>query len=74
MKTLIVCLLSSVCIFAQVRVSPEKEAALKADMAGHIESMKKQAQVSDGFRYGAGVIQVRYGTDKALKAEDECRH
>src|SRR5580700_4733235 len=45
MKTLIACLLSSVCIFAQTRVSPEKEAALKADMAGHIESMKKQAQV-----------------------------
>src|SRR5580693_5386275 len=45
MKTLIACLLSSVCIFAQARVSPEKEAALKADMAGHIESMKKQAQV-----------------------------
>jgi len=45
MKTLIACMLSSVCIFAQARVSPEKEAALKADMAGQIDSMKKQAQV-----------------------------
>src|SRR5580692_8745373 len=45
MKTLIACLLSSVCIFAQTKVSPEKEAALKADMAGNIDSMKKQAQV-----------------------------
>jgi aminobenzoyl-glutamate utilization protein B len=45
MKTLIAYMLSSVCIFAQGKVSSEKEAALKADMAGHIESMKKQAQV-----------------------------
>jgi len=45
MKTLIACMLSSVCLFAQTKVSPEKEAALKADMAGQIDSMKKQAQV-----------------------------
>jgi aminobenzoyl-glutamate utilization protein B len=45
MKTLIACVLSAVCIFAQSKVSPEKEAALKADMTGHIDSMKKQAQV-----------------------------
>src|SRR3984957_19192678 len=45
MKTLIACMLSSVCLFAQSKVSPEKEAALKADMTGHIESMKKLAQV-----------------------------
>src|ERR1022692_3865929 len=45
MKPLIACMLASVCIFAQTKVSPEKEAALKADMAGQVDSMKKQAQV-----------------------------
>lgn len=33
MKTLIACMLSSVCVFAQAKVPPKKEAALKADMA-----------------------------------------
>src|ERR1700716_1883131 len=31
--------------FAQPKVSPEKEAAMKADLAGQIDAMKKQAQV-----------------------------
>ena len=31
--------------FAQNKVSPEKEAAMKADLAGEIDHMKKQAQV-----------------------------
>ncbi|HTA45743.1 MAG TPA: amidohydrolase [Bryobacteraceae bacterium] len=32
-------------VFAQQKVAPEKEAALKADLAGQIDGMKKQAQV-----------------------------
>jgi aminobenzoyl-glutamate utilization protein B len=39
-KALIACLVSSGCIFAQ-----GKEAAMKADVAGQIDGMKKQAQV-----------------------------
>src|SRR6202795_289607 len=38
-------LLSIVCLFAQAKVSPEREAAMKADLTGQIDSMKKQAQV-----------------------------
>src|SRR6202048_1518818 len=32
-------------VFAQPRISVEKEASMKADMAGQIDGMKKQAQV-----------------------------
>ena len=38
-------LFSATCAFSQAKFSPEREAAIKADMAGQIESMKKQAQV-----------------------------
>jgi len=38
-------LLAGGCLLAQPRVSPEKEASLKADLAGSIDAMKKQAQV-----------------------------
>src|ERR1700675_1557460 len=38
-------LLSIACLFAQAKVSPEREAAMKADLTGQIDSMKKQAQV-----------------------------
>src|SRR5512138_2327068 len=31
--------------FAQPKVSPEKEVAIKSDLAGQIDAMKKQAQV-----------------------------
>jgi len=33
------------CAFAQTTVSPEKQAAMKADLLGEIDHMKKQAQV-----------------------------
>ncbi len=38
-------LLSAACVFAQPKVTPEKEAAMKADLNGQIDAMKKQAQV-----------------------------
>src|SRR6202795_4601205 len=38
-------LLSAMSVFAQPRISAEKEASMKADMAGQIDGMKKQAQV-----------------------------
>jgi aminobenzoyl-glutamate utilization protein B len=45
MKPLFALTLSATCLFAQATVSPEREAAMKADMAGQIDGMKKQAQV-----------------------------
>src|ERR1700722_16252455 len=38
-------LLFSTCLLAQNKVTPEKEAGMKADLAGQIDGMKKQAQV-----------------------------
>ena len=38
-------LLSAACLLAQPKVAPEREAAMKADLAGQIDGMKKQAQV-----------------------------
>src|ERR1700724_2934228 len=45
MRKFAVALLLTACALAQTKVSPEKEAAMKADLAGQIEAMKKQAQV-----------------------------
>jgi aminobenzoyl-glutamate utilization protein B len=44
-KSAFVFLLSAVCVFGQPKVSPEREASMKADLAGQIDSMKKQVQV-----------------------------
>jgi aminobenzoyl-glutamate utilization protein B len=44
-KQLIVILLSSCVVLAQNKIAPDKEASIKADLAGQIEGMKKQAQV-----------------------------
>jgi len=33
------------CAFCKQKVTPEREASLKADLAGEIDGMKKQAQV-----------------------------
>jgi aminobenzoyl-glutamate utilization protein B len=40
-----VLLLGAACALGQTKLSPEKEAAMKADLAGQIDAMKKQAQV-----------------------------
>src|ERR1700689_4671736 len=40
-----VLLLGAACAFGQTKLSPEKEAAMKADLVGQIDCMKKQAQV-----------------------------
>src|SRR5437868_13425399 len=37
--------LGALAAFAQPKASPEKEAGMKADLAGQIDAMKKQAQV-----------------------------
>src|SRR5258708_11106620 len=46
MRKLLPCLLSVVgCAFCQQKIAPDREAALKADLSGQIDGMKKQAQV-----------------------------
>jgi len=44
-KPALVILFAAVCALAQPKVAPEKEAAMKADLVGQIDGMKKQAQV-----------------------------
>src|SRR5580700_8399441 len=44
-KVFLFSVLSGSCAFGQQKVAPDKEAALKADLAGQIEGMQKQAQV-----------------------------
>src|SRR5579871_4831541 len=38
-------LFTGACLLAQTKTSPEREASMKADLAGEIDGMKKQAQV-----------------------------
>jgi len=45
MRKLLLLLAVTAPIIAQLKVSPEKEASMKADLVGQIDSMKKQAQV-----------------------------
>ena len=46
MRNLVCTLLTiAACAWAQPKVSPEKEASMKADLTGQIDAMKKQAQV-----------------------------
>src|ERR1700720_118019 len=45
MRTLALSLLIAACALAQPKVAPDKEAAMKADLTGQIDAMKKQAQV-----------------------------
>src|SRR5215468_8838171 len=45
MRTLAYVFLTASLALAQPKVSPDKEAAMKADLAGQIDGMKKQAQV-----------------------------
>src|SRR5712675_1094536 len=44
-KCFLPALLCTACLFAQPKVSPEREAAMKADLSGQIDAVKKQAQV-----------------------------
>jgi len=45
MRKLALALLAATCVPAQPKIAPDKEAAMKADLAGQIDGMKKQAQV-----------------------------
>jgi aminobenzoyl-glutamate utilization protein B len=45
MQRIVLALLAVTCALAQPKVAPDKEAAMKADLTGQIDAMKKQAQV-----------------------------
>ncbi len=45
MRRIVLALLAATCAVAQPKVSPDKEASMKADLVGQIDAMKKQAQV-----------------------------
>jgi aminobenzoyl-glutamate utilization protein B len=49
-------LLVVACALAQSKVAPDKEAAMKADLNGQIDSMKKQAQVMVDSVYSFGEL------------------
>jgi aminobenzoyl-glutamate utilization protein B len=44
-KTVVLMALGALALLGQPNITPEKEAAMKADLAGQIDAMKKQAQV-----------------------------
>src|SRR5260370_40254115 len=71
LKKLIPALLAvAACAAAQTpKVSPEKEAAIKADLAGHIDAMKKQAQVMVDTVFSFGELGFQeFETSKYLTA------
>jgi aminobenzoyl-glutamate utilization protein B len=68
-KLLLSCVLAGSCALAQQRVTPDKEAALKADLAGQIEGMKKQAQVMVDSVFSFGELGYQeFETSKYLTA------
>jgi aminobenzoyl-glutamate utilization protein B len=61
--------LFSACLWAQPSVSPEKENAMKADLSGQIDGMKKQAQVMVDSVFSFGELGFQeFETSKYLAA------
>ncbi|MGA3203583.1 MAG: amidohydrolase [Bryobacteraceae bacterium] len=66
LKTAFVLLLAS-CAFGQNKVTAEKEASIKADLAGQIDGMKKQAQVMVDSVFSFGELGMQeFETSKFL--------
>src|ERR1700686_749540 len=69
MRKIVLLLSLAVPIFAQPKVSPEKEASMKADLVGQIDSMKKQAQVMVDSVFSFGELGFQeFETSKYLTA------
>jgi aminobenzoyl-glutamate utilization protein B len=69
LKRSLAILFSATCIFAQTKTSPEKEAAMKADLSGEIDHMKKQAQVMVDSVFSFGELGFQeFETSKYLTA------
>src|SRR6202453_2289270 len=65
----IVLLLGAACALGQTKLSPEKEAAMKADLVGQIDAMKKQAQVTVDSVFSFGELGFQeFETSKYLAA------
>jgi aminobenzoyl-glutamate utilization protein B len=65
-------LLLASCAFAQNKVAPDKEASIKADLAGQIDGMKKQAQVMVDSVFSFGELGMQeFETSKYLTAQLE---
>ncbi len=68
-KLLLFPVLLACCAFGQPKVTPDKEAALKADLAGQIDGMKKQAQVMTDSVFSFGELGFQeFETSKYLTA------
>ncbi|MEO8369863.1 MAG: amidohydrolase [Candidatus Solibacter sp.] len=66
-KTVLLAMLGVAALGAQAKVAPEKEAAMKADLAGQIDAMKKQAQVMVDSVFSFGELGFQeYETSKYL--------
>src|SRR5580658_9109597 len=62
-------LLGAACALGQTKLSPEKEAAMKADLVGQIDAMKKQAQVMVDSVFSFGELGFQeFETSKYLAA------
>src|SRR6185436_2526548 len=69
MRTALALLFAASCALAQPKASPEKEAAMKADLAGQIDAMKKQAQVMVDSVFSFGELGFQeFETSKYLTA------
>src|ERR1700689_4794101 len=67
-----VLLLGAACAFGQTKLSPEKEAAMKADLVGQIDAMKKRAQVMVDSVFSFGELGFQeFETSKYLTTELE---
>jgi aminobenzoyl-glutamate utilization protein B len=66
-KAALAALLGACVLIAQPKISPEKEAAMKADLTGQIDAMKKQAQVMVDSVFSFGELGFQdYETSKYL--------
>src|SRR4030088_2292425 len=69
MSKIAVGVLLAACAFAQPKIAPDKEAAMKADLTGQIDAMKKQAQVMVDSVFSFGELGFQeFETTKYLTA------
>jgi aminobenzoyl-glutamate utilization protein B len=67
LRSVLALLLGAACAPAQPKAPPEREAAMKADLAGQIDGMKKQAQVMVDSVFSFGELGFQeYETSKYL--------
>src|SRR6202030_4322076 len=67
MRKFALSLLLAACALAQPKVAPDKEAAMKADLAGQIDAMKKQAQIMVDSVFSFGELGFQeFETTKSL--------